>query len=48
MAEEQISFEQAMDKLSALSQKLEKGEISLDEAMDLYLSLIHISEPTRH
>ncbi len=44
MAEEQISFEQAMDKLSALSQKLEKGEISLDEAMDLYKEAMELAK----
>lgn len=44
MAEEQISFEQAMERLSVLSQKMEKGDIPLDDALSLYKEAIELAK----
>lgn len=34
--QKEVSFEEAMQKLSGLSNQIEKGELSLDEAMTVY------------
>ena len=44
MADEQISFEQAMERLSVLSQKMEKGDIPLDDALNLYKEAIELAK----
>lgn len=36
MAEKQLNFEQAMERLEMIVKKLESGEGSLDEAMKLF------------
>lgn len=44
MADEQISFEQAMERLSVLSQRMEKGDIPLDDALNLYKEAIELAK----
>jgi exodeoxyribonuclease VII small subunit len=36
MDKEQVSFEQAMEQLDSIVQKLEHGNVSLDEALELF------------
>lgn len=46
-AEENLSFEQALARLENILQKMDNGEIALDDAMNLYkegLSLIEICQ----
>lgn len=42
MIGEQISFEQAMDRLSKLSQTIEKGDLPLDDALNLYKEALEL------
>ncbi len=39
---EEMSFEEAMRKLGFLSDKIEKGELSLDEAMEIYRQALEL------
>ena len=36
MAEQEISFEQAMDKLETVVQQLESGDVPLEKAIELF------------
>ena len=44
MADNQISFEQALERLTILSQKIEKGDIPLDDALNLYKESIELAK----
>lgn len=39
---EEMSFEEAMRKLGFLSDKIEKGELSLNEAMEIYRQALEL------
>ena len=41
------NLEEMFKDLEELIGKMENEEITLEQTFDLYLSLIHISEPTR-
>ena len=40
--QKEVSFEEAMQKLSGLSNQIEKGELSLDEAMTVYQQALEL------
>ena len=39
---EEMNFEEAMQKLGILSDKIERGELSLDEAMEIYQQALEL------
>ena len=42
--DEDISFEESLEKLEEIVEKLEKGTLSLDEALKLYEEGMHFSD----
>ena len=46
-SKQKLDFESAFDELQSIQDKIDSGDLSLDDSVELYLSLIHISEPTR-
>ena len=39
---EEMNFEEAMQRLGILSDKIERGELSLDEAMEIYQQALEL------
>ncbi|CAM3799880.1 exodeoxyribonuclease VII small subunit [Mesobacillus zeae] len=44
MAEEKLTFEQAMEKLETIVEKLEEGDVPLEEAISYYKQGVELSK----